>query len=119
MKDSHKKELEGICYSIAKNLKWQMKPIDSTEIEALSKELCGYALSHGLVLKEYGHDIEVIINALSYIDQTGDGPWFGDDQAAIMWFQTKLDTLLEIAVFEPKITGKGELFIQYIRSKYA
>lgn len=110
-------KLSNLCYEIAKNLKWQRKPIDVQEIDSLSKELYHYALSSKESVEEYGYDFKIIEMAVAYISQTMDGPWFGNEVAARSWFFTKLDTILELAVFTPQLSGDAKDFLNFLYSK--
>lgn len=110
-------KLASLCYEIAKDLKWQRKPIDAKEIDSLSKELYHYAFSSKGVVEDYGYDIRIIEMAAAYISQTMDGPWLGNEAAAKSWFFTKLDTILELAVFTPDLSGDAKEFLNFLLSK--
>lgn len=115
MKSEHEQEIKGLCRYISGKLKWRMTPFDSKEIDQLADKLFRCVYGQEVIAKEFGYDVNILIDILSYLSQRIDGPTGENDQDAETWFTTKFGALAELVFEHGKVNGRGADFFAKVK----
>jgi hypothetical protein len=107
--------LNNACFSLAKNRKWERRPIDVGSIETLATRLADIAMDYVEYLEAQGRDPNIVVRAIRYIQHHHGYPE-GDRTDG---FRERLEVLVELASPNTGATADSEAFYQDIEQGMA
>ena len=86
--------LQRACYEVAKETKWETRPVDTNDIKQLADELYRIASERAKFVAEAERDPNLVTRAVRYLAHVHAIPPMKDDTS---WFREMLDALVELA----------------------
>ena len=98
------------CFSLARTAKWENGPVDVDQIDGLAVRLAEAAERHIAYLQSAERDPNGVTRAIRYIEHHHGGPW----SEQVHWFDTALETLIELTWPNTRSTSASEAFYRDI-----
>ena len=108
--------LQRACYEVAKETKWDARPVDTDDIRRLADELYRIASERAEFVAEAERDPNLVTRAVRYLAHAHAIPPMRDDTS---WFREMLEALVELACPNTGMTPEIAAFFYDIETGIA